>query len=163
MVRTASLEPLERLRGLLVEQKLAVLATSEAGRPYTSLVAFAATPDLGALLLATERATRKYANLAAEPRVALLIDSRTHQDSDLHEALAVTALGRAETVEGPEQEALRALLLVRHPQLAGFVRSPTCALVRVRVQSYILVSSFQEVITISMGADPPPITLSGAI
>lgn len=135
----------QQLRALLAEQRLAVLATSESGRPYTSLVAFAATGDMHNILLATERATRKYVNLSAEPRVALLIDSRTHQDSDLEQAVAATALGWAETLEGDERAMLQETFLARHPSLDRFVRSPSCALIRVRVEVYYLVRSFQQV------------------
>ena len=62
---------------LLYSQRLAVLATHAGGQPYTSLVAVAPTPDLTLLLLATTRATRKFANIMADLRVALLIDSRS--------------------------------------------------------------------------------------
>lgn len=148
MNRPISDTPQQQLRVLFETQRLAVLATSEQGRPYTSLVAFAATPDLRALLLATERATRKYANLSAEPRVSLLVDDRAHRESDLQEAIAVTVLGRAETVGGAEREALQGVFLARHPQLKSFVRAPTCALVRVQVEVYYLVSSFQQVVEI---------------
>ncbi len=148
MERITSDTQVVRLRGLLAEQKLAVLATSEQGAPYTSLVAFAATPDLRALLLATERATRKYANMRAEPRVALLVDNRAHRDSDLQEAIAATALGHAEAVEGAEREPLQELFLARHPQLESFVRAPACVLVRVWVEVYYLVGSFQQVFEI---------------
>ena len=148
MNRAAPDDPQRQLRALLEGQQLAVLATSEAGRPYTSLVAFAVAPDLDQLFFATARATRKYANLTAEPRVALLVDDRAHRESDLQEAIAVTALGRAETVEGAARAALQELFLARHPQLEAFVRDPACALIRVRVEVYYLVSSFQQVVEI---------------
>jgi hypothetical protein len=53
----------ETIKRILDSQKLAVLATQRDGRPYGSLVAFAATDDMKNLLFATTRATRKYANL----------------------------------------------------------------------------------------------------
>jgi len=150
MNRTAAQDAQERCRALLEEQTLAVLATSEQGRPYTSLVAFAVTPDLRAMLFATARDTRKHANLTAEPRVSLLVDNRAQQNSDLQKGTAVTVLGRAETVEGSERERLQERFLARHPQLDAFVRSPSSALVRVRVEVYYLVSSFQQVVEIRL-------------
>lgn len=87
------------LKELFQNQQLAVLATREAdGQPYTSLMAFAAIDDLRQILLVTSRSTRKYANLSAEPRVSLLIDSRSHRSADIHEAVAATVLGEAEEV-----------------------------------------------------------------
>jgi hypothetical protein len=40
---------------------------------------------------------------------------------------------------------LRDAYLARHPYLAGFATSPSCAVMRVRVRSYIVVRDFQEV------------------
>ena len=135
----------ERLRALLESQRLAVLATHREGQPYGSLVSFVATEDMKQVLFATTRSTRKYENLTADARVALLIDNRSNQDSDIHEATAVTATGRADEIDGADKERFLRLYLERHPHLQDFVNSPTCALLRVRVETYYLVNRFQEV------------------
>ncbi|MEA3375189.1 MAG: pyridoxamine 5'-phosphate oxidase family protein [Chloroflexota bacterium] len=139
--RTASV-----LRELFATQRLAVLATrEEGGHPYANLMAFAAGDDLKTLLLVTGRATRKYANLKAESRVALLIDNRSHQASDIHDAVAVTVLGDAEEVSGVQRDRLLSAYVDRHPHLDEFASSPSCGLFRVDVRSYYLVRRFQEV------------------
>jgi nitroimidazol reductase NimA-like FMN-containing flavoprotein (pyridoxamine 5'-phosphate oxidase superfamily) len=135
------------LEKLFQDQRLAVLATHEGdGQPYASLMAFAASADLKQILLVTSRSTRKYANLTAQPRVSLLIDSRSQRSADIHEAVAVTVLGRAEEVAGPERDRLLAHYLAKNPHLEGFATSPTCALLRVKVKSYYVVSRFQDVV-----------------
>jgi hypothetical protein len=53
-------EGIRIMQDLLAAQPLGVLATSMAGQPYTSLVAFVADADLRQVWFATERATRKY-------------------------------------------------------------------------------------------------------
>jgi nitroimidazol reductase NimA-like FMN-containing flavoprotein (pyridoxamine 5'-phosphate oxidase superfamily) len=134
------------LRELFASQQLAVLATREEdGQPYANLMAFAASDDLKTFLLVTSRSTRKYANLHADPRVALLIDSRAHETSDIHEAVAVTVLGDAEEVSGAARDRLLPTYLAKHPHLEEFAASPSCALFRVHVRSYYLVRRFQEV------------------
>lgn len=133
------------IKGLLTSQQLAVLATQGGGQPYSSLVAFAATDDLKYLLFATTRTTRKFANLSAESRVAMLVDSRSNQDSDFHNALAVTAMGIAREVNDREREHFLKLYLKKHPYLQEFVESPSCALLSVRVDKYYMVSRFQNV------------------
>ena len=134
------------LRERFAKQRLAVLTTvEEGGHPYANLMAFAASDDLKTLLLVTGRATRKYANLQADPRVALMIDNRSHQPSDIHEAVAVTVLGDAEEVSGAERDRLLSTYVDRHPHLADFASSPSSALFRVDVRSYYLVRRFQEV------------------
>jgi nitroimidazol reductase NimA-like FMN-containing flavoprotein (pyridoxamine 5'-phosphate oxidase superfamily) len=136
----------QMIRELFASQGLAVLATQGAGGPHTSLVAFAATDDLRCLVFATERGTRKFANLAADPRVALLADNRSHREADLMEATAVTATGRACEAVG-EQRALLARLLVRkHPALKAFTAGAGCAVVRVHVEVYQIVTRFQSVV-----------------
>ena len=126
-------------------QGLAVLSTQGEGQPYSSLVAFAATPDLREMLFATTRSTRKFHNLAAEPRVSLLVDNRSNREADFREAMAVTAVGRANEVSGGDLEALRRVHLAKHPSLEDFLSGPACALVRVRVESYYVVQRFQDV------------------
>lgn len=133
------------LRQLLAAQNLAVLSTHHEGQPYASLVAFVAAEELKQIVFATARTTRKFSNLQADPRVAVLIDSRTNQPCDFHQAIAVTATGRAEELSGIERERLTALFLVKHPHLEDFLRAPTCALIRIHVQCYYLVSRFQNV------------------
>jgi nitroimidazol reductase NimA-like FMN-containing flavoprotein (pyridoxamine 5'-phosphate oxidase superfamily) len=133
---------------LLNSQRLAVLATlmsDQLGRPYSNLIAFAATDDLKEILFATTRATRKFKNLAEDPRVSLLMDNRSNQETDFGEASAVTVLGTAEEVMGPEREKYLQLYLQKHPYLEEFVTAPTCALIRVKVEKFIMVTQFQEV------------------
>jgi nitroimidazol reductase NimA-like FMN-containing flavoprotein (pyridoxamine 5'-phosphate oxidase superfamily) len=138
-------QPREILGELLASQRFGVLATQEGGQPHLSLMAFAATADLRDLIFATRRPTRKYANLTADPRAALLVDNRTNQARDLEDALAATAVGRAEEVGAAEKERLREIFLAKHPQLKSFLAAADCALMRLRVTSYHMVSRFQEV------------------
>jgi nitroimidazol reductase NimA-like FMN-containing flavoprotein (pyridoxamine 5'-phosphate oxidase superfamily) len=135
----------QRLRELFDSQNLAVLATHNAGQPYASLVAFVATEDLKQIYFVTPKTTRKFANLSKDHRVALLANSSTNQAEDFHRAIAVTAVGIAEEITGAEREQILKQYLAKHPHLADFVKSPTCALVRVTPRSYYMVKNFQIV------------------
>ena len=135
----------QKLKELFDSQRLAVLATHRSGQPYGSLVAFAATDDLKHLLFATTRGTHKYANLSQDGRVAMLVDNRSNQEADFHNAIAATAVGTVEEVEGGEKEGLLECYLVKHPYLKEFVASLTCAFLKVKVETYYVVSRFQEV------------------
>jgi len=133
------------IRDLLDSQKLAVLATQSYGQPYVNLVAFAVTADLKYLLFATTRATRKFANLLADPRAAVLVDNRKNEVADFTEAAALTALGKVWELHGVERQQFLEIYLEKHPHLQEFVTGPTCALLRIRVEKYIVVTRFQEV------------------
>ena len=136
---------LKMLQELFATQRSAVLATTENGQPYLSLMAFATTSDLQYLLVATYRATRKYRNIEADPRVALLVDNRTNQPTDTEQAMAVTALGAAKEVGAAEKDRFLQIYLAKHPHLEKFVTSPECALIEVEVERYFVVSNFQEI------------------
>ena len=138
-------DTLALVQGLLSTQRSAALATQEMGQPYISLMAFAATADLKTIVLATDRYTRKYANLMMEPRVALLVDNRGNVPADTLEAVAVTVLGEAAEAAPAERERLLALLVGRHPHLTAFASAATSALMAVRVVTYIVVQRFEEV------------------
>ena len=142
----------QRLSQLFASQKLAVLSTQHQGQPYASLIAFAASDDLKELFFATPRATRKFAYLQANPRVALLIDSRSNQDEDIHQAIAATVLGTAAEVPPEEREQVLIRYLARHPHLEEFAQSPSTAVVRVTVETYYVVSRFQEVMELHVAA-----------
>lgn len=131
---------------MLAEQPLAVLATQGEEGPYASLIGFAATDDLRFIIFATPRPTRKYANLIAEPRVAFLIDNRSNDEADFHQAAAVTIRAKAEEVPPEEREKTLEIFLAKHPHLADFTASPTTALFRAKVDTCYLVTRFQEVV-----------------
>jgi heme iron utilization protein len=145
-------ETLAVIRNLLGSQNLAVLSTQDHGQPYSNLIAIAATDDLRHLLFATTRATRKYANLMADSRVAVLVDNRRNEVSDFAAASALTALGQAWELQGAERRQFLKVYLEKHPYLEEFVTSPTCALLRIKVDKYIVVTRFQEVREIQVPA-----------
>jgi hypothetical protein len=141
------------LKELLSTQRLAVLATHDEGQPHTSLVAFDATEDLCVLTFATSRATRKFANLSADSRVAFLIDNRSNQTKDFRAAAAATVVGKACEITGGEKECLIQPYLAKHPHLKEFVTAPTCAFLKVTVEKYSVVTRFQEVMELYVGSE----------
>ena len=89
----------KRLGELFDSQNLAALSTHHDGQPYASLVAFYADDDLKHIYFVTPKTTRKFANLSADNRVAVMVNSSTNQASDFHQAISVTALGKAKDVK----------------------------------------------------------------
>ena len=144
------------LRALLANQRYAVLATDDQGQPFTSLMAFAASDDLNRLVVLTERGTRKFANLQTNPRVALLIDDRGNRGSDTEDAVALTVIARAREADAVARSDLLPLYLARHPQLADFAASTSCAVVEMQVESFLLVSRFRHVAQWRPAAARPP-------
>lgn len=139
-----------RLGKLFRSQNLAALSTHREGQPYSSLVAFYAADDLKHIYFVTPRTTRKFANLTADNRVAVMVNNRTNETSDFHQAISVTAVGKAQVISGSNQEMILRHYLAKHPHLEEFVRSPSCALVQVAVDSYYMVKNFQHVLELHL-------------
>ena len=139
-----------RLGELFRNQNLAALSTHRDGQPYASLVAFYAADNLKHIFFVTPETTRKFANLTADKRVALMINSSANQASDFHRAISVTAIGKATVVEGSERKSVIEQYLAKHPYLEEFVRAPSCALVQVAVESYYMVKNFQNVMELHL-------------
>ena len=140
----------DKIVALLKSRKFSVLSTSAEGQPYASLVAFVEGLTLDRILFATERSTRKFKNLVANNRVALLVENSSNSGFDVEQALAVTATGTAEVAGDLEREAISSLYLTKHPYLEDFIKSPTCAFIEVRVEHYYLVENFKTVKTLNL-------------
>jgi heme iron utilization protein len=138
-------EDSKTLRELCGGQPFAALATDAGAGPYVSLVAVTVTPDLRQVYFATPRATRKWNNLTANPKTALLMDNRSNQVTDFCRAAAATILGTAEELTGAARETGLSIHLTRHPYLTEFTASPSCALFRIKIERIYLVTRFQNV------------------
>ncbi|MDQ7784357.1 MAG: pyridoxamine 5'-phosphate oxidase family protein [Desulfomonilaceae bacterium] len=138
------------VRPLLASQKFAVLSTQEEHHPYVNLVAFAETDDLRTILFATPRATRKYRNISSMSGAALLVDNRSNEAADIGEAMALTIIGTACEVTESLREPLDRVYLEKQPHMKEFLSSPSTALIKVDVESYILVTRFQNVTIIEL-------------
>lgn len=139
------------ISSLIKAQSIGVLATYDGSIPYCSLVAFAATGDLKNIVFATMRDTRKYSNLKNSPNISILIDSRTNRIEDFSDAMALTALGAITEPTSGDKASLLDLFMSRHPYLRDFVLDPDCALIRMDVKKYILVTHFKEVSELTIG------------
>lgn len=135
----------KQLKELFHRRQLAVLSTQQDGQPYASLIAFTVEDNLRHLYFVTPRTTRKFQNLSASPKVALLINDSENRETDFHRAIAVTIVGWAEEIAGTEREKSLATYLTRHPHLEDFAAAPTSALIRVTIRSFYMVRRFQQV------------------
>ena len=140
----------ELVKRVFASQRFAVLATQFEGQPYSNLVAFAEADNLKNLLFVTSRDTRKYSNTLASKKVAILVDSRTNQASDLNSAIAITALGTIDEVAAENKDYLSEIYLSKHPELKDFLHKPSSALMKVVVNNYI-VATFDGVRRLHIG------------
>jgi hypothetical protein len=127
-------------------QPHAVLATESDAQPYTSLVAYALTPDAKGLIFITPRSTRKFMNILKNDRVSLLLDTRKNTPEDYMSAESITILGRARPLRKSEKwRVLAKIFAKKHPRLSTIVASPETALILVEIAVCIHVTQFQTV------------------
>jgi nitroimidazol reductase NimA-like FMN-containing flavoprotein (pyridoxamine 5'-phosphate oxidase superfamily) len=135
-----------RLRALNKNQHFGVLATNDRGKPYTSLISFAMTPDLKRIIFATPKETSKYKNIMNTKEVAILIDNRSSTQKKLMATEAVTIIGTAQSVRrGKVHDALAGIYIKKHPDLEEFIKSDTTALIVVEATRCIHVGKFQTI------------------
>jgi len=134
----------DRIQVIVRDQALAVLATTNQGKPHPSLIGFTVSDDLTQLVFATSRSSLKFKNIVAEPEVALLVDTRQNRPDDFFSATAISIYGTACEIQETELTYYRNLFLDRHPQLRDFVFSATTALIKVNVTRYKLISEFEK-------------------
>jgi hypothetical protein len=145
-VRRGNEPVVHRLAALDKNQLHGVLATSSNDQPYTSMVAFALTPDQRGIVFVTPLKSVKFRNMLSNRRVALLIDNRSNSERDYLEAESVTLLGEAVPVRrGKRWNELAAVLAEKHPHLRGVIQSPQSRLIMVRINRCIHVTRFQTV------------------
>ena len=135
-----------RISRLLDSQNFAILATQGRAQPYASIIGFTVSRDLRFFFFATPKTTRKYHLLRNSGHVAVQIDNRPQNLRRFMNIESVTATGVAREIQNANelQRTIRALMK-RHPYLASFYGSPTCAIIRVRVIRYFHVYRFQKV------------------
>lgn len=136
----------DSIRSLANNQPFGMLCTQRDGQPYGSMIALAFTPDMRNAVFSTPRATRKYHNLTECHKVAIVVNDLDKHPDELMKVSAFTLTGAAsEVTEGEDHTRWSGLLLERHPELKGFVESPSTAVFRVRITRFFHVSSFQKV------------------
>jgi len=159
-----------RIKLVLASQLYGVLSTQgEEGLPHASIIAFASADDLGSIVFATPKNTRKHRNMLARAGVAFFVDDRRENREELMQVVGIEATGQAVELAGEEKQAYRSILVAKHPQMAGFVDSPGSALVRIAVKAYDVVDHFQHVLVLPVEGpsarsvdEPSPGTAPGA-
>ncbi|WP_243310060.1 pyridoxamine 5'-phosphate oxidase family protein [Fundidesulfovibrio agrisoli] len=121
----------EEISAMILENSHGVLATSFQDVPHASLMAYAVRPDLEYIHMATSARTRKWANLLANPRMALLLDDRGNGGEGPTKALTIG--GDQVNVAGQaEQAEIASALLARHPHLEGLLSQEDIRIIRLK-------------------------------
>jgi len=140
------------IRELIESNRFGVLATAAESGPHCSLMSYAVNESCTEFYMATDTNTKKYRNLAANPSVSLLIDSR--EETARGRGAATRALTITGTIQRGlnelEKKTVRAALCRRHPDLKDFLDGPSVEVIVLKINALQLLdgitdSYFEEV------------------
>lgn len=130
---------LEDCHRILRRKDLCVLATAGPKGAHCSLMGYALDDSEATIICITERDTRKYFNMQANPRVSLLVDTR--DEAPARQAMQALTLGcLAKELAGTQREAALKRLAVTQPQLQEILASPDAAVMALEITSYQLLT-----------------------
>ncbi len=134
------------IREMMESNRICALATAAQSGPHCSLMSYAVSEDGTELYMATDKNTKKYRNLEANPSVSLLIDSREERAGN--RGAAARALTVAGTVRRDLDEsgkkAVREALCRRHPDLKDFLADPSVEVIVVKIKSLQLLEGIRD-------------------
>lgn len=138
----------ERIWSIIRNNDMCVLATTDGCKPHTSLMTYfthAAEQTPRTIYMITSIASRKYANIQANPHVSLLVDTRLDNASAPHAGtMALTITGEATLTPVEAEERIVLTLLCKNPHLEPFVQAQPSALISVRIQSLQLLDGLLD-------------------
>jgi nitroimidazol reductase NimA-like FMN-containing flavoprotein (pyridoxamine 5'-phosphate oxidase superfamily) len=135
-----------KMKALVREKDTCVLATVHDDQPHCSLMSYVTDRDCTRLYMVTYRETKKFHNLAGNPKVSLLIDTREEGDGANRGAVkALTVSGTFEPIVDPgERLEARNSLLARHPHLKVFLDDPAAEVFAVRIRTFQLLDGITD-------------------
>ena len=134
---------LVEMKQLAMEKTICVLATVAGNKPYCSLMAYATDENCTEIYMATQRSTQKFRNLAANPAVSLMIDTR--EALPRSHACALTVEGTCTRIEDDSKRKLaRDRLLSIHPHLKDFLTPTDSEILCVKIHSLLLLKGLTE-------------------
>jgi len=136
----------QKIKELIENNNVCVLATVAGAAPHCSLMSYAAAEDGREIYMITHKNTKKYNNLEGNPGVSLLIDSReTDRGEDRQRAKALTVTGVYEKVKDEAKSGeIRRRLLERHPHLKDFIDDPQGQFILIRVKAFQLLEGVAD-------------------
>lgn len=137
---------LKKMKKLVKDKDVCVLATVLDNVPHCSLMSYVPDRDCREIYMITQKGTKKFRNLAANRTVSLLIDSREEDcGADRARIRALTVNGVFSAIgDKAKKKLVRQKLLKKHPQLKPFAEDPDAEVFAVKVKSLQLLDGVKD-------------------
>ncbi len=129
---------LESIQEIIRTNNLAVLATCAENQPHCSLMAYASLDDFRLIYMMTQKDSRKFRNISANPRVSLMVDTRLDNPENRPSIKALTIGGICRPAAQIDQARLKDLLLQSHPQLKNLSAQQDAVVMEITAESFLL-------------------------
>ncbi|ARN75480.1 pyridoxamine 5'-phosphate oxidase family protein [Oceanicoccus sagamiensis] len=134
----------EKVASLLREQVQCVLATQGEQEIALHLMAYAFSPDLAQVYLASLEPTQKVKNMRGNPAVTLHWDNRTGNNADHSKGFAVSAFGRSNELKADAAQSATALLRNRNATLSALLDNAQAVVFAIDIHRYQWVEGYTE-------------------
>jgi hypothetical protein len=131
---------------LLNQQVQCVLATCGETEQALHLMAYAISPQLDQIYIASLESTQKVVNMRANPNVTCLWDNRTGNISDHTAGLAMSGFGQAHELTGEPALSAQHLLLQRNASLQPLLSNPSVVIFALHIDRYQWVEGYARVV-----------------
>jgi len=129
---------LNRIKAMLEENSLCVLATCSENRPHCSLMAYIYDVRENVLYMMTLKTTQKYRNIRHNPRVSVLVDTRSrHSGSEKNQALTISATCSLSAGAEIHSDIL-SRIVQKHPHLQDLAGIPDIEVLALHPTSFLL-------------------------
>jgi general stress protein 26 len=128
---------------LIQSNHICVLATVSDGKPHCSLMTYIADADSREIYMITQRETKKYRNLAENPSVSLLIDTRQADSKSQTKALTITGVFQGNIDENKKSNISTGLLKM-NPDLKALADDPSVEIIVVQVKTVQLLDGIKD-------------------
>jgi general stress protein 26 len=134
---------LEKIKNLVRKKNICVLSTVSGNKPYCSLMAYITDATCEEIYMVTHKNTTKFNNLQNNPSVSLLIDSRETRPRSNAQALTIDGVFIPLLDENKKQK-IRDRMLESFPHMKDFIHHPEAKLVRIKINSFLLLDGLTE-------------------
>ena len=134
------------IQELIQANKICVLATVSEGEPHCSLMSYATDDDCYEIYMATHKKTKKYRNLATNPSVSLLVDSRQNAGtSPSAQTKALTISGTFQrNIDEKKMATARARLFEKHAELKNIFNDLDTEIIVVQIKAVQLLDGITD-------------------
>ena len=134
---------IEKMKNFIRKKNICVLSTASGNKPYCSLMAYVTDATCKEVYMVTHKNTTKFNNLQKNPSVSLMVDSRETQPRSNAQALTIDGVFTPLTDENKKQN-IRDRMLESFPHMKNFIHHPESELIRIKINSFLLLEGLTE-------------------